>query len=442
MKYDFDLDMNTENSLSIILKSIKPNSVVLEFGPATGRMTKYLKQNLNCKVYIVEIDEEAARKAIQYAVDGITEDIENYGWAERFKDIKFDYICFADVLEHLRFPDRVLKSCKQLLANDGSIFVSIPNIAHNSVVLNLLNNKFEYTNVGLLDNTHIKFFTYESLLNMISTCDLVATTQKTVNLKVGENEINNSYEDINKYIMSAIKNRKYADVYQFVFELKKKEYVNEKNICTYKDIKEFVPNYFIQVYIDDGNGFSESKSIIKNFSLNYTKFEFDLRNYPTIKNIRIDPSNSNCVININKISLIDNNNNEVLINNIVTNSEFNFNNTYIYKDIDPQIYISTNETKFCKLIVDIDFFNIEYLEKEYNYHIYNMLKSKQHENDNLESLNEQLQAKSRELFEENQRLNKTNNELVKLNQNMKKEIDDLNKNRLVAMLKKLNKLSR
>ena len=61
-KYDFDLDMNNTNSLSIMINQIKRGSKVLEFGPANGRMTRYLKEMLDCKVYLVEIDEKAGKE--------------------------------------------------------------------------------------------------------------------------------------------------------------------------------------------------------------------------------------------------------------------------------------------------------------------------------------------------------------------------------------------
>ena len=115
MKYDFDIDLETKNSLSIIINRIKPNSMVLEFGPANGRMTRYLKEVLNCKVYAVEIDKEAAKDAKRYCEKILVDDVEKYTWLEVYKDLEFDYIVFADVLEHLYYPEKVLKESKLLL---------------------------------------------------------------------------------------------------------------------------------------------------------------------------------------------------------------------------------------------------------------------------------------------------------------------------------------
>ena len=66
-KYDTDFDMTTENSHSLIIKMITPNSRVLEFGCAYGKMTKYLTEELNCDLAIVKMNEKAGLHASQYA---------------------------------------------------------------------------------------------------------------------------------------------------------------------------------------------------------------------------------------------------------------------------------------------------------------------------------------------------------------------------------------
>ena len=172
-KYDFDLDLNNTNSLSLMIGQIRRGSTVLEFGPANGRMTRYLKEALDCSVYLVEIDEEAGKQAAQYGEDIVIDDAETYSWYERYENIRFDYITFADVLEHLRDPEKLLKKAKSLLKQNGSILLSVPNLAHNSVAISLLNNEFEYTNTGLLDNTHIHFFTKNSLDHTMERCGLI-----------------------------------------------------------------------------------------------------------------------------------------------------------------------------------------------------------------------------------------------------------------------------
>lgn len=220
-KYNFDLDMSGDNSNSIILRQVGNNSRVLEFGPAHGRMTKYLKEQLNCKVTIIELDEEAGTEAKSYAnrsFIGENGNIENYKWLKI--KTKFDYIIFADVLEHLYDPLKVLSSAKSLLKENGKILISIPNISHNSVLIDLLNNKFIYRSVGLLDNTHIRFFTRSSLEKLVESAGLTIDKINDASNAVEYTEFNNSYNDIPDSVAEFLRNKKDGNVYQFIWTLK------------------------------------------------------------------------------------------------------------------------------------------------------------------------------------------------------------------------------
>lgn len=224
--YDFSLNMETDNSNSLILRNVKPNSTVLEFGPAYGRMTKYLKETLNCKVFIVEYDEKSGTSAKQYAYESwvgqeLGDAEKDWWYTETGEFDKFDHIIFADVLEHLHNPEEVLKRACDRLADDGSILISIPNIGHNSVLIDLLQGKFEYRDFGILDKTHLKFFTHESLRNMIAVSGLSAVKEMNAINTVGGTEFGNSYDQVPPEVSKYLQSRKHGEVYQFVWELKK-----------------------------------------------------------------------------------------------------------------------------------------------------------------------------------------------------------------------------
>lgn len=228
-KYDFALDMNTDNSNSLILRNIKPNTKVLEIGPAHGRMTKYLKEQLNCDVYIVEYDKDAGDVAKQYAtmswIGPEFGNIERLHWFKDLQDSKvlFDYIIFADVLEHLKTPMETLKLVTQLLKDDGSILISIPNIGYNGLLIDLLQDKFQYRDSGILDRTHLTFFTYNSLRDFVASASLTVVKEHNVINTIGNSEFANSYNQVPKEVGEYIKKRKYGEVYQFIWELKKAE---------------------------------------------------------------------------------------------------------------------------------------------------------------------------------------------------------------------------
>lgn len=223
-KYDKVLDLNTHTPLRLINNRIIKNSTVLEFGPATGYFTKYLKEEKNCIVDIVEYDEEAGKQAALYARNSIVGNeegnIDKFYWSKYLAENKYDFIIFADVLEHLYNPQCVLLKCKKLLKNDGSILVSIPNIAHNSIILNLLRDEFCYTEAGLLDDTHIRFFTYNTFMRMLREVGLLAVYIDASFIAVGGNEILVTYDFFQKYDIDVVKNRSLGEVYQFIIELK------------------------------------------------------------------------------------------------------------------------------------------------------------------------------------------------------------------------------
>lgn len=368
MKYDFELDLNSNNSLAKISRMINPSSKVLEFGPATGRLTRYLKKQKQCKVFIVEIDEESAAIAAKYAQDSIIGDIEKYEWLEKYKEEKFDHIIFADVLEHLYNPQIVLAKCATLLNTEGSILISVPNIAHNSVVIDLLNNQFNYRDTGLLDDTHIRFFTYYSLKNMINQCDLIINNEDAVIKRVGETEIRNYFDNMPNSMKFFLKNRSLGDVYQFIFELKKKHVDTLKSA----DNISFVSNYYYsQLYIDSGQGFKEEESLVVDFNKGTNSLKFDLINSTQIGSLRFDPLNANCVMKLNAVKIEKMNGELIEISKIKSNADFKINDdTYVFTQSDPNIYIpiNTQGTHFKSVtilfeILEMEFDSIELINK-------------------------------------------------------------------------------
>jgi len=85
----------------------------------------------------------------------------------------FDVIVLGDVLEHLQDPLQVLRDLLRYLKPDGKLIVSVPNIAHLFIRLNLLVGRFEYTDRGILDRTHLRFFTRRSFRQLLEEASVV-----------------------------------------------------------------------------------------------------------------------------------------------------------------------------------------------------------------------------------------------------------------------------
>lgn len=222
-KYNFAVDeINPNSTHGKILSQIKEGSTVLECGCATGYMTRFMNEKMGCSVSIVEIDEEAYNIARESAEDGFCGNLDEHYWADHFKNGKFDYIMFADVLEHLMNPVRTLRFSKKLLKNDGKVIFSIPNICHNDIMIRMYYDNFTYTNIGLLDNTHIHFWGGNNLPGF---CDKAGFDIEVIDLllaKTGKTEQGFPLNQIDDELLALLKKRKLGEVYQYIVTCVKK----------------------------------------------------------------------------------------------------------------------------------------------------------------------------------------------------------------------------
>ena len=149
-----------------IFNLISPNKKVLDVGCATGKLLEELKSKKDCYTVGIEAEMNESQEAkirCDQLIQGDIEKLEALPFSEGF----FDVIVFADVLEHLRRPDEVLKKMRAYLKDDGQFLISIPNIAFISIRLGLLFGMFNYTEYGLLDKTHLRFFTLKTAKKLI-----------------------------------------------------------------------------------------------------------------------------------------------------------------------------------------------------------------------------------------------------------------------------------
>lgn len=217
-KYECDMiEGNKNDSRAVLSDMIKEYSTVLEMGPADGVMTRYLAGRKHCDVYIVEVDEECFHSASQYAKGGVCDNLNNDSWIEAFRDLKFDYIVFADVLEHLQVPEKALNLSCTLLKKQGKVLISVPNLCYEGVLAELALNCFDYNKVGILDNTHIHFFSYKSIRELMKKCNLKVISENTIDIGVQYSEFADFQLEYEEMYTSQIK-RPFSKAYQFIFE--------------------------------------------------------------------------------------------------------------------------------------------------------------------------------------------------------------------------------
>jgi O-antigen biosynthesis protein len=148
---------------SYVYNSIDNNKTCLDVGCSTGNLGRKIIKNKKCIIDGVDINQIALfkaqksgyRKTYKYDLNNFKNTIKN----------KYDYIIFADVLEHLIDPEYVLNQFKKNLNKNGSIIISIPNFAFIQNRINILFGKFYYSvNGGILDINHLRFYTKKSFI--------------------------------------------------------------------------------------------------------------------------------------------------------------------------------------------------------------------------------------------------------------------------------------
>lgn len=171
--YEGIIDLRvTNNSHTQLYNFIQEDSSghksrVLEAGCSSGYFGAALKK-AGHEVWGVEISPKAAARAREKLDHVFVGTIEEFLDCDAVKGVKFDYITFGDVLEHLVDPEQALKDCRRILSPDGSIAASIPNIAHKAARLMLLEGRWDYAEFGILDNTHLRFFTRNSIVDIFT----------------------------------------------------------------------------------------------------------------------------------------------------------------------------------------------------------------------------------------------------------------------------------
>jgi len=142
----------------------KPPAKVLELGCADGRLAAELIE-AGHSVVGIEGDPRAAAQAADRGVAVLCADPETANLSELSQE--FDTVVAADVLEHLRNPAQVLARAARLLHAEGEVILAVPNIANLFVRLALLAGRFPYGRRGILDRTHVQFFTLRSILELV-----------------------------------------------------------------------------------------------------------------------------------------------------------------------------------------------------------------------------------------------------------------------------------
>ena len=173
---DFDVRRLNENNIDRIQFAMLPSdSTVLEIGCATGFMSAYLQNRMDCTVTGVELDPDqaaVAREHCRYLIEGSIDaaSVQAQVDAHVAAKGKFAVVFMSQVIEHIADPQDLLTRLRDWIMPGGSLVVSTCNVAHWRIRLKILGGRWEYTDYGILDRTHLRFFTVHSFRRLLEEC--------------------------------------------------------------------------------------------------------------------------------------------------------------------------------------------------------------------------------------------------------------------------------
>ncbi|WP_378183876.1 class I SAM-dependent methyltransferase [Aquimarina sp. SS2-1] len=181
MDYDNKPDGYYDNVRKEMIKYIpEQTKKVIDVGCGNGAFAKIIKDKTEAEVWGIEyMDSEAqvAKTKLDKVFSGKCED-----FLDELPDNYFDVIYFNDVLEHLVDPYMVLDKIKHKLAENGVVISSIPNVRYHNTFLKVLFNKdWEYEDYGVMDRTHLRFFTGKSIQKMYENLGYTVLTHEGIN---------------------------------------------------------------------------------------------------------------------------------------------------------------------------------------------------------------------------------------------------------------------
>lgn len=214
--YDYTFDSAGDGTAARICRLVGDNRRVLELGCGYGIISRQLSRSQQCRVTGVEIDAASAEHARPYLEHLYVGNLEGEAWREQVGG-GHDVIVCADVIEHLRDPEATLRQLVPLLAPGGRFVVSIPNAGHAGILAALFAGRFDYTPTGLLDETHLRFFTWNSVEKLFNRIGLQMTHRESVQAGGSHEQFLEYWRALPASLRAALDSHPTANVFQYVF---------------------------------------------------------------------------------------------------------------------------------------------------------------------------------------------------------------------------------
>ena len=194
--YSREIKNDERTSLSILASLVTPGATVLDLGTGSGALGQFLHEQAQCSVDGLTFNSAEADVARPYYRRIEVANLETCILQDLFPGTRYDFIVCADVLEHLSRPERIVQACRDLLTPNGKLLISVPNAGYSGLIGELIQGDFIYREEGLLDRTHLRFFTRRSLTRFLSELDWSLKTMDTVTRELPGSEFHVAFDSL------------------------------------------------------------------------------------------------------------------------------------------------------------------------------------------------------------------------------------------------------
>lgn len=251
------------DSLTLLARHIAAGAVVLDLGMGTGGLGKYLATRQSVTLDGVTLSEEEAQRAGSAYRQVVVADLDSADLTQLFAGQRYDRIVLADVLEHLKNPERILQQCHQLLQAGGQLLTSVPNVAYCGLLAELLQGEFTYRPEGLLDNTHLRFFTRQSLHRFFAEHGWQVKSIQTTTRDVLSSEFKGQFDLLPPAVSRHLLALPDAATYQFISCLEPAAQKQATPENTHSDATPALPLFSAQLYLAIDGQYDEGRKLVR-----------------------------------------------------------------------------------------------------------------------------------------------------------------------------------
>ncbi|MDH5857519.1 methyltransferase domain-containing protein [Lampropedia aestuarii] len=308
------IDEGERTSLSTLVGKIGPGARVLDVGCGSGALGQYLSVQKQCVVDGVTFNEAEAALARAHYRHVEVANLEQTALSSLFGANRYDFIVCADILEHLREPQKMLRDMQSLLTEQGQLLISIPNSTYAGLVAELMQGEFLYRQEGLLDATHVRHFTRKSLLRMLQDCGWQVESFETIERHLQESEFKLQFDLLPPAVARHLLAGEDALTYQFIVaaavHAAASEPVDNSRFLSQRpaDAAPAQAMYSSQLYWDDGQGYSEEHKRVVPGAIGAARqtLRFDLpSDLSGLVQLKFDPADRAGILYLYRLSVLN-----------------------------------------------------------------------------------------------------------------------------------------